>query len=155
MFIFTLKSPLKSKKALCLLLVSFVVLSVLLVCVIVSSAKTPQKTSCDAFGEYTLVAKTSQDRADFLKQFGYSASEENCFVEKVMIPSTFNEVYSEYNELQLRQGLDLRDDKGKRADMYTYQIDSTFFTILVSEGCVIGGHKCCEENYNEYIAFYE
>ena len=72
----------------------------------------------------------------------------------MIIPSVFNDIYQQYNEIQIKQGLNLNDYKGKRVDKYVYETDEAYFTLLVYDGNVIGGHKCSKDNLNRCLAFY-
>lgn len=154
MFIFTVKSPLKSKKSLVVLMLSLLVLTALVVCVTVSGIKVKDKTSCEGFGEYSLSATDEKQRESFLSQFGLEPDEETVSTKKIIIPSVFNDVFEEYNELQKKQGLDLSKYKGKNAEEYMYRCGDDYVTVIVYDGCVIGGHKCSKDDYNRYVTFF-
>lgn len=100
--------------------------------------------------------KTSVNRIDFLKSFGWEVSS-NVSEESVTIPIEFGEIYENYNELQRSQGYDLRDFKGKTVTKYTYEVinyprfadddlpPNVVANILVYEGKIIGGDICSME----------
>ena len=100
--------------------------------------------------------KTSVNRIEFLKSFGWEVSTE-VVEENIVIPMEFNKVYEDYNKLQRSQGYDLRDFRGESATKFTYQItnypkpaDGDFpinivANILVFEGKIIGGDVCSME----------
>ena len=66
--------------------------------------------------------KTNEDRIEFIEKFGLSVSEQPCASEEFKIPSEFDRVITEYNEIQKRQGLDLEKYKNKTATRYTYSV---------------------------------
>ena len=93
---------------------------------------------------------TQTERSNFLKSFGWEFAEK--YTQKdVIIPSEFNDVYSNYNEIQKKQGFDLSDYKGKTVKLYTYSITNyknqensgcIFANILVFDNKIIGGDIC-------------
>lgn len=56
---------------------------------------------------------TESDRQEFLASLGWQVSEEPIDVRQVTIPAEWNEVFDEYNSIQLQQGFDLGKYKGK------------------------------------------
>ncbi len=63
----------------------------------------------------------------------------------VTIPERFDDVYEQYNDLQISSGLDLRSYAGKKAQLYIYDLggfggaEKAAATFIVSSGRVIGG----------------
>ena len=51
--------------------------------------------------------KSAEDAAEFLKQFGWSVSGAPIETVEIKVPSEFDSVFNEYNEIQKHQGLDL------------------------------------------------
>ncbi len=99
--------------------------------------------TCDEVGEYELLARTPGEQRAFLSRFGLDAGE--IMEDEVTIPSEFNSVYEDYNELQRRIGLDLTPYKGERVKRLTFELngsgnDPMYAVLLVREGRVIGGH---------------
>lgn len=96
--------------------------------------------------------KTEQKRLDFISSFGWQTDEEPEEVREVVIPEEFDDVYTNYNEIQLSQGYDLRDYAGRCVKRWTYIIrnypdtttddDSVRINLLVCDGYVIGGDVC-------------
>ncbi len=93
--------------------------------------------------------KTNDDRIKFLSQFGWQVMPEAVESVEVEIPEEFDKVFTAYNELQKRQGLDLTKFKGKNAQRYTYKItnydgyDGTVYAnIIVYRNKVIAGDVC-------------
>ncbi len=91
------------------------------------------------------VAKTTEQQVMFLKAFGYDAEAEPTLIEEVIIPSEFDEQYTEYNNYQKLSGFDLSKHKGDRVKKYTYHITNypdrkeVNANLLVYKGRVIGG----------------
>ena len=103
--------------------------------------------NCEA-GDYFLQASTNSERLEFFGQFGWKTSDEPISCKQVTIPTEFNAVYEQYNEIQTKQGLDLLGYKGEQCDSYTYDIlnykgdDNVVINILVHDGVVIAGDVC-------------
>ncbi len=69
----------------------------------------------------TAVVKNAEQRVAYLESFGWqvgAAVEE----QSITIPREFNQIYTEYNTLQKRQGFDLTQYGGLEATRYTYEI---------------------------------
>ena len=81
----------------------------------------------------------------FLKKIGWTVEPEMTEVREVIIPEAFDNLYTEYNQLQLECGLDLEKYKGKSVKKYTYLVNnyeydgSVLATLLIYKGKVIGG----------------
>lgn len=98
-----------------------------------------------------MIVKNNEDRVSFLSSFGWTVDSEPYEVVEVVIPSEFDEVYKNYNELQEEQGYDLRDYCGKRLKRWTYQItnypgrtdDTIFANIYIYEDQVVAGDVAC------------
>lgn len=96
--------------------------------------------------KYSLAAGDAEGRVAFLEQFGWVVDEEPVEVEEVVIPTEFNEVYENYNTLQLEQGLDLKKYAGKTCKRWVYQVlnyprdgQQVLATLLIYDGNVIAG----------------
>lgn len=88
----------------------------------------------------TLHAEDEADVECFLTSCGYSTPE-FLFQHEITVPKNWNEVYTEYNELQRQQGFDLVPYKGKTAVEYEYFVDDTLnASVLVSENRIIAAH---------------
>ena len=97
---------------------------------------------------YTNV-KNNEDRIKFLRHFGWEVTPEPTDTVNVTVPESFDEIFTGYNELQKKQGLDLTKYKGKAVTRYTYSVTNytghegdVFATLLVFKGRVIGGDVC-------------
>ena len=93
--------------------------------------------------------KSNEERIAFLSQFGWEVKGEPVETEEVTIPSEFDKIFTGYNEIQRRQGLDLSKYKKKKVTRYTYEITNyegyegtVYANILVYRNRVIGGDVC-------------
>ena len=93
--------------------------------------------------------KTEADRVAFLRQFGWEVKGEPVEVKEVTIPAEFDKIFTGYNEIQKRQGLDLSDYKKKKVTRYTYEVANykeadgvVYANLLVYRNRVIGGDLC-------------
>ena len=93
--------------------------------------------------------KNDEDRIAFLKQVGWEVNPVAVEVKETKIPREFDKVFSTYNEIQKRQGLDLESYKGKSITRYTYEItnydgyDGTVYAnVIIYKNKVIGGDVC-------------
>ena len=91
---------------------------------------------------------TEEKRQQLLSELGWQVKEVYSS-QKVLIPKEFDETYFKYNELQKKQGLNLKRHRGKKADKYTYIIenypngvDDVRLTLLIRNGKLIGGDVC-------------
>lgn len=99
-------------------------------------------------------ASTAEERMAYLSQFGWSVEPDPVEVTEVIIPETFDETYTNYNELQKTQGFDLSLYAAKRVKRWTYRVTNypgyegkacIQATLLVYDGQVIGGDVCSVE----------
>ena len=88
---------------------------------------------------------------DFISSFGWEVINEPDDVREVIIPVEFDDVYKNYNEIQISQGYDLEKYAGERVKKWSFTItnypeyeecDYIKINILVFEGKVIGGDVC-------------
>lgn len=76
-----------------------------------------------------MIVKNNEDRVSFLSSFGWTVDSEPYEVVEVVIPSEFDEVYKNYNELQEEQGYDLRDywrQAAQTLDVSDYQLSGAY-----------------------------
>lgn len=93
-------------------------------------------------------ASTDKERRDYLAGFGWEVDKE-FETKELTIPESWNDVYNDYNEIQLNQGFDLAQYKGKTVTLYTYTItnyenlsEGIVADMLVCDGNLIGGDIC-------------
>ena len=93
-------------------------------------------------GDMSNVA-ANEDRIAFLESYGWSVESQPISQTEVVIPREFDEVYSEYNGLQKKQGLNLEKYRGKSVMLYTYKVtnaeDDAYANLLIYKNRVIGG----------------
>lgn len=144
MFIWSFKT---SKKELILLIVGILLFASAIVYVL--WPKGDSETSLLLQKGYSLDAENAEQRESFATQFGWQIDSEPVEVREVVIPTSFSDVYENYNQIQLSQGFDLAEHKGERAKRWTYRVtnypntsDIVYINILVQSGKVIGGDVC-------------
>lgn len=96
--------------------------------------------------------KTSEDRREFLEQFGWKTEDTEIESVKVKLPAEFDKIMTEYNELQKSQGLDLQKHKGREVERYTYTVTNypdysgtVYANVIVYRNRVIGGDICSSD----------
>lgn len=96
--------------------------------------------------------KTSEDRREFLEQFGWKTEDTEIESVKVKLPAEFDKIMTEYNELQKSQGLDLQKHKGREVERYTYIVTNypdysgtVYANVIVYRNRVIGGDICSSD----------
>ena len=145
MFIYSLRaSTLKLLGVSCVALVALITL----IAFVPTLGADSQTVSGEPKIEYTGV-KTNEDRIEFLGQFGWEVKSDAVDSREVTIPSEFDKIFTGYNEIQKRQGLDLSDYKKKKVMRYTYEITNyegaegvVYANLLVYRNRVIGGDVC-------------
>ena len=90
--------------------------------------------------------RTNEQRLQYIASYGWKVEPEPVEIIEVIIPSEFDAVYGEYNELQKAAGYDLARHAGRRAIRYTYvvtnypgQAEDVRLNLLVRDNRVIGG----------------
>jgi hypothetical protein len=120
------------------------------------SVFTPTSALSSAFSEtYKTIydnAHTNEGRIAFLKSFGWEVADKPIEITDVTVPSEFDSVFSNYNELQKLQGLDLSRYKQKQVTRYTYTVTNyqgydgkVLASLIVYRGTVVGGDLCTED----------
>lgn len=92
---------------------------------------------------------TNSERIQFINSCGWETEATHCDLTEVRIPTNFDEVYEEYNDLQILQGFDLRPYRAHSVKKYTYNITNyhtegasafsqeMYANILVENGIII------------------
>lgn len=145
MFIYSLKaSTIKFFAVVCVALVTLITLIAFIPVAAVDDVAADGETNINYSG-----IKTNDDRVNFLLQFGWQVDPEAKESVEVRIPDEFDKIFTAYNEMQKRQGLDLSKFKKKNVQRYTYEVlnydgyDGTVYAnILVYRNKVIGGDIC-------------
>lgn len=146
MFIYSLKaSTIKFFAVVCVALATLITLIAFIPVAATDSSLSAAK---DVEIDYSGI-KTNDDRIKFLSQFGWEVKPDAVESIEVTIPEKFDKIFTAYNEIQKRQGLDLTKYKKKNVQRYTYEItnydgyDGTVYAnILVYRNKVIGGDVC-------------
>ena len=140
MFIFSVKAD---KRKICVILAA--ILLVVTAAVVLTKVHNSKPTAECAGVRYTLSAATNEERVAFFGQFGWKVAAEPIEIKDVTIPATFNNVYTNYNNIQKDQGLDLTPYAGKTCKQWVYAVTNypqntdVRATILVVDNRVIGG----------------
>lgn len=105
--------------------------------------------------------KSAADAAEFLKQFGWEVDEKTLETVEVKIPSDFDSVFTEYNEIQKRQGLDLAKYRRKTVTRYTFEVknfggasEDVLASVIVYRGNVIAG-DLCQSGENGFVVGFD
>ena len=91
---------------------------------------------------------TNEDRVAFLKRYGWEVDEQAREIAEIVLPTRFDPVLEQYNELQIGEGLDLNKYKGKSVKRYTYLVrnyeyDGTVYAnLILYRDRVIAGDVC-------------
>ena len=124
----------------------------------VAAATDPQETTKTINYENV---RSEEERVAFLSQFGWRVNDKAVEEVEVTIPEKFDKVFTGYNEIQKRQGLDLSKYKGKTVTRYTYEVinyegDSgkVYANVIVYRNKVIGG-DICSANVGGFIHGFE
>ena len=145
MFIYSLKaSTLKFFAVVCVALATLITL----IAFIPVSADNTAPVSGNIKIDYSGI-KTEEDRIEFLRQFGWEVKPEAVESVEITIPERFDKIFTAYNEMQKRQGLDLSKYKKKNVQRYTYEITNydgydgvVYANIIVYRNKVIAGDVC-------------
>ncbi len=83
---------------------------------------------------------TNEKRVQYINTLGIKLQSDDFTQKQVVIPQTFNKVYNNYNDLQLKAGFNLKNYCGKQVTIFTYNIDSqTVVNLITFNEKLIGG----------------
>lgn len=68
--------------------------------------------------------ETDMNNIVFLKGYGWEVRTKSVEKEDIIIPKPFDRVYENYNDIQLKAGLDLRPYMGMKGVRYTYIVEN-------------------------------
>ena len=68
--------------------------------------------------------ETDTNNIVFLKGYGWEVRTKSVEKEDIIIPKPFDRVYKNYNDIQLKAGLDLRPYMGMKGVRYTYIVEN-------------------------------
>ena len=90
--------------------------------------------------------KSQNDRLTFVRSFGWEVDPSGELSDTILIPETFDAVYTQYNDMQIEQGLDLRYLVGREVERYSYPVlnhpsgeENVRITLLIYKDKVVGG----------------
>lgn len=119
------------KNAIIIILVIFIIISAV---IILSSSHDKKKLD------------TFEARYEYLMDLGWEIDVSTEEFEEILIPREFNESFTQYNDLQLTQGFDLRDYYGLYCTRYCYKLenypngnDKVYIQIFIYDGEIIAG----------------
>jgi len=100
---------------------------------------------CSGFGLSEIIdVSDTEGRLRYLAEFSWEADPESELLQSIVLPNEFSEILSDYNELQLKQGFDLSDYRGKECAQYTYTVlnypnysGRVYATLYIRSGRVI------------------
>ncbi len=149
MFLFSLKS-LKGK----FILLLAVVIAAIIVCAVLSGDEPSDGEAVTNVNAIDYSASTQTQQLEFIASLGYTVNTEPDNVEEIVIPQEFDDVYTQYNDIQKAADLDLSKYKGCNAKKWTYTItnypgyenrDCIKINLIVYNGRIIGGDICSVE----------
>ncbi len=134
-----------SKKKYSIIVISILVVTLLIISLTMGNS-VKSYAVCSSIGKYSLSAQTIEEQIEFLEQFYWETGKEPTEVVELIIPQEFNEVYTNYNQIQIAQGLDLNKYKGKDCIKVSYDIlnyptqsENIVANMLIYDGKVIAG----------------
>lgn len=146
MFVVSLSSQ-KVKKVILPVVCACAISAVFLITIMRCNSPKPQNTELLVNNNAADITEVLQ----FISDFGWEVDPEPDEIREVIIPSQFDEVYENYNQIQLKQGYDLSEYSGERAKSWTFTVlnypgfeDEEYIkiNILIYNGKVIGGDVC-------------
>lgn len=111
----------KSSKVRVVLYVVFAVMVILIATLFFSKEYTSTVMVEDVI---SLRASDEKQRIGFLSQFGWNVDAEPAEVKEIIIPYEFDKVYTEYSDLQKKQGFDVEKYKGQIVKKWTYNVNN-------------------------------
>ena len=148
MFIYSIKA--QSIKLFFSILLSTISIIAVTVFFPIGGAKEPSTVAVSKNGEEKNFKniESSEDRIAFLRQFGWDVEPEARDIQQITIPVKFDPIYEKYNDLQIKEGLNLKNYKGKTVKKYTYLVNNhsyegvVYANVLIYKNRVIGGDIC-------------
>ncbi len=146
MFVVSLSGPLFKK-----IVIPVVAIGVVALVCTFAKISSPEPVKGESLVSVNGSDSSSVELKSFISSYGWSVNEEPDEVREVMIPAEFDDVYENYNSIQIAQGFDLSPIKGQRVKRWTYTVtnypgyeteDCVKINILVYNGCVVGGDVC-------------
>ena len=104
--------------------------------------------------------ETDTNNIVFLKGYGWEVRTKAVEKEDIIIPKPFDRVYENYNDIQLKAGLDLRPYMGMKGVRYTYIVENypkdvgeeVRANVICINNEPVGGNDC---KYSRIYTFFE
>lgn len=141
MFIITAKIPRRK-------LAAGVAAAALLCCCAVAGTAdlSPSRATAAAAVPDPKGVSSNEKRVAYLNALGWEVTGEPIATEELLIPEEMDDSYTEYLDLQAKQGFDLASYAGKRVKRYTYEVTNyptgetgVQVNLLIHRSRVIGG----------------
>ncbi len=93
-----------------------------------------------------IILKTLEQKIDYIQQLGWEISQEPTEIVEIVIPKEFTDVYTNYNKIQIENGYNLENYKGKVAKKWTFNVtnfpessEKVRCNLIISDNKLIGG----------------
>lgn len=87
-----------------------------------------------------------EEAAAYLQTLGWEVDTETVQIQDTALPQYFDKTMDAYNELQIEQGFDLKEQAGKAITVYTFHVtnypystDEVYACLMTCKSRVIGG----------------
>ena len=80
------------------------------------------------------------ERMEYIASKGFKTAGEPSSVEEIILPEEFDEILSQYNEIQKKSGFDISPYLGKTVKKYVYPVEGepeTYATLYIYENTII------------------
>ncbi len=158
MFVYSIRATtIKFFGVICVALAALITLIAFVPTYVASSAQTGTDGGEISYDK----VKSVEDAQKFLAQFGWEVDAATAKTVQVSMPSEFDKVFTGYNELQKRQGLDLSKYRNREVTRYTFTVTNykgyegtVLANVLVYRNRVIGG-DICSADVTGFVAGFE
>ena len=157
MFVYSIRATtIKFFGVICVALAALITLIAFVPTYVASSAQTGTDGGEISYDK----VKSVEDAQQFLSQFGWEVDAATAKTAQVTMPSEFDKVFTGYNELQKRQGLDLSKYRNREVTRYTFTVTNykgyegtVLANVLVYRNRVIGGDVCSADVTGFVVGF--
>ena len=157
MFVYSIRATtIKFFGVICVALAALITLIAFVPTYVASSAQTGTVVAEISYDK----VKSAEDAQKFLAQFGWEVDTATAKTVEVTMPAEFDKVFTGYNELQKRQGLDLSKYRNREVTRYTFTVTNyknyegtVLANVLVYRNRVIGGDICSADVTGFVVGF--
>lgn len=141
MNIYTIKFS--KRKAVAIILILAIIISAVILAMPEKEAGFPKGADTETAAVKGI--ETAEDRLAYIQSLGYSCEAQPLEQREVVIPKTFDDIYTQYNAMQQECGFDLTPYQGKQAMLYTYRVTNytgeteVLLDLLLCKKKIIGG----------------